>query len=748
MRRALKILGWTALAGFLGLMAAAVAAKLYFTPARLKALTLEYAGKNLGREVSFDSVKLDLSGLAIANLRVSEYPDFKRGEFLSAGSFSVRPSLRALLRREIKINSITASGLKLKVREVKKNTYNFSDLITTRPAAKPAKPADKPEPPPQLAVSSLKVRESSFSYLNAAGDMKVDLRGISLSASGLSPDGLFPVEGEFTLDVASPYFKGSIPAKVKGRVALGNFNVEKARAEIERAALSLAGVKAEVKGSLDNLLEPDAKLSVSVKQFSTSDLRPVFKGLPHKVLLPEIDADADLKLTMKDVSLRAVSFKAGAIGGTLKGRAAWEPKASYDLALELRAQLPEGDTTLLARRLKQLPIPRGFKLPMTALQAKMRLRDGLADITSFSADCDALALNGKTAVNFGGKALKVSGSAAAEVKSLAKLAAIAPALLEQYALSGKASARLEYSYGGALALKGGAELKGVGASFAGRTLSGLDGALEFDANSVSAKKLEGKLDGEAVRASFKARDLLKHPKAEFDLKLDKLVLKDLPAAAAGEAKPAKAGKPAPQFYADVSGKAEIGAVEHPNFRCGPVSGRLDLVNVSEDLKALDGTAAFTAGPGKFSELYALAARYKAAKVALYPLLVLQKSSKLAKTLSLPDFNNMDFEVIEGDYSFAKGLMRLNKSAMTAPAADVASSGTIDLPAEKLDMRVSTTLKRGVTLGAPLAMTVKGPFANPSVKPDVRSLAEQPAVKKALDKVIPEGSKLLKGLFKK
>jgi uncharacterized protein involved in outer membrane biogenesis len=748
MRKALKILGWTALGGLLVLAAAAAAAKIYFTPARLKALTLEYAGKNLGREVTFDSVKLDLSGLAIANLRVSEYPDFKRGEFLSAGSFSVRPSLRALLRREIKINSITAAGLRLKVREVKKNTYNFSDLLAAPPAARPAKPADKPAPPPQLAVSSLKVRDSSFSYVNAAGDMKVDLRGINLSASGISPDGLFPVDGEFTLDVTSPYFKGSIPAKVKGRVALGNFNVEKGRAEIDRAALSLAGVKAEVKGSLTNLLEPDAKLSVSVKQFSTSDLRPVFKGLPHKVLLPEIDADADFKLTMKAVSLRSVAFKAGAIGGSLKGRAAWEPKTSYDLALDLKAQLPEGDTTLLARRLKQLPIPRGFKLPMTSLQAKLRLRDGLADITSFSADCDALSLTGRTTVNFGGKALKASGSAAAEVKNLAKLAAIAPAMLEKYALSGKASARLDYAYGPALTLKGGAELKGVGASFAGRSLAGLNGALEFDSNSVAAKKLEGKLDGETVRASFKARDLTKHPKAEFDLKLDKLVLKDLPAAAAGETKPAKAGKAAPQFYADVSGKAEIGAVEHPNFRCGPVSARLDLVNASEDLKALDGTAAFTAGPGKFSELYALAGRYKAAKVALYPLLVLQKSSKLAKTLNLPDFNNMDFEVIEGDYSFAKGLMRLNKSAMTAPAADVASSGTIDLPAEKLDMRVSTTLKRGVSLGAPLAMTVKGPFSSPSVKPDVRSLAEQPAVKKALDKVLPEGSKLLKGLFKK
>ncbi|MBI5743192.1 MAG: AsmA family protein [Elusimicrobia bacterium] len=748
MKRALKLAAWAALACLLLLAAAAAAARFYFTPERLKALTLDYARKNLGREISFDSVKLGLSGLAIANLRVSDYPDFKKGEFLSAGEFAVKPSLGALLRREVKINSITASGLKLRVREVKKNTYNFSDLLAAEPAA-PAKPAGKPAAAPRLAVSSLKIKSSRFSYANAAGDLRVDLRDINLSASGISPDGLFPVEGDFTMDVASPYFKGSIPARLKGRLALGSFSPENGRAELDKASLSLGGVKAEVKGSFANLLEPDAKLTVAVKQSSTSDLKGVFKGLPPRVLLPELDADADFKLTSKDVKLRSVVFRAGAVSGTLKGRAAWDPKVSYDLSAEAKATLPEGDTTLLARRFKQLPIPRGFKLPMTTLQAKLAVKDGRADINSFTADCGALALTGRTSVDFGGRALKASGLAAAEVKNFSKLADIAPALLEPYALSGKAAAKLEYSYSGTLALKGSADFSGVGASFAGRSLSGLKGAADFTKDSVSAQKLEGKLDGEALKASFRARDLLKHPKAEFDLKLAKLTLKDLPAAApaAAQAKPQPAGPAAPQQFMDVSGRVEIGAIEHPNFRCGAVSAKLDLANISEDLKALDGSASFTTGGGKLTELYALAGRYKAAKIALYPLLVLQKSSKLAKTLNLPDFNNVDFDRIEGDYAFTKGLMKLNKSALNGPEADVASSGTIDLPAEKLDMRVATTLKRG-GLGGPLAMTVKGTFANPSVKPDVKSIVEQPAVKKALDKLVPGGDKLLKNLFKK
>ena len=757
MKKAIKILAWAALGSLLCLAGAAVAAKLYFTPARLKTLTLEYAARNLGREVTFDSVSLGLSGFSITNLRVSEYPNFKRGEFLSAADFAVRPSFRALLRREIKINSVSASGLKLRVTEVKKNTYNFSDLLTPERGAKPAALPGKSAPPPPLAISSLKVKNSRFTYANAAGDMKVELRDITLSASGISPEGLFPLEGNFTVDVASPYFTGSIPARVKGRVALGNFNVEKGRAEIEKAALSLGGVKAEIKGSLSNLMEPDARLSLVIGQFSTSDLKTVFKGLPNKVLLPEIEADADLKLTMKDVNLRSVKFRAGAVSGSLKGRAAWEPRVSYNIAADIKAQVPEMDTTLLARKVKQLPVPRGFKLPLSDLAARLILKDGSAEIQSFSLDCDALAVNGRTTVNFAGKDLKADGSVKTEIKSLAKLAAIAPALLDQYGLSGAASAGLDYKYSGELALKGTATLKEAGAVFADRKLSGFSGGMEFSKDAVTARKLEGKLDGEDLKASFTARDLLKHPKADFDLKLARLTVKDAPppapsAAKGGAAVRAQAGgkTEGEPFYLDITGRAEIGAIEHPNFRCGPSSMKIALTNISDDLKALDGTASFTAGPGKFSELYALAGRYKAAKVALYPLIVLQKTSKLAKTLHLPDFNNIEFDRIECDYTFSKGLMKLNKSALTAAVADVNSSGTIDLPAEKLDMKINTELKQasGITMSAPVAMTVKGTFTDPSVKADIKSIIEQPAVKKALDKLAPDASKLLKGLFKK
>ncbi len=751
MGKVLKVAGWGIAGLALALAAGGLGIKLYFSQARLKTLTNDYTAKNLGREVVFDTIVLNLSGLSIANLRVSEYPDFKRGEFFSAAAFSLRPSFRALLRREIKINSISAAGLNMRVAEIKKDAYNFSDLLTPATPRREARPDVKEAAAPQFSISSLKVRSSRFSYANAAGDIAVTFKDINLSASGISPAGLFPVEAGFNLAVISPYFKGEIPAAVKGKLSLGGFAPEKGRVEIEKASFSLGGVKGEVKGSLSNLLEPDARLALTVREFSTADLKTVFKNLPAKILLPEIEADTDFKLTAKYVTLRSVALRAGPVKTSLKGWAAWNPQVSYDILADVKAQVPEIDTTLLARKAKQYPLPKGLKLPLAEVSARVRLKNGNAAIPSFSLDSPPLALKGRMIINFSGPQLKAAGTANAEVKDFSRLAEIAPDMLGSYALSGSAGAALNYSWSGALAVTGKTVLRGLGASFAGRRLSGLSGTAYFTADSLSAKKLQGKLDGEDFTTSFQARDLLKHPKADFELKLARLVIKETPASAARAEKKGigkrTAGEP---FYLDLAGAAQIGAIEHPNFRCGPASLKLGLVNISEDLKAIDGTASFTAGPGEFSGLYALAEKQKAAKVALYPLLVLQKAAKLVKTLRLPDFNNVDFDTIEGNYSFSKGLMKLHKSALTAAVADVSSSGTINLPAEKLDMKINATLKEagGGRMGTPLGMLVKGTLTDPAVKPDMKSIAEQPAVKNVLDKLGPNGSKLLKSLFKK
>ncbi|HAU90205.1 MAG TPA: hypothetical protein DCW72_08310 [Elusimicrobia bacterium] len=66
------------------------------------------------------------------------------------------------------------------------------------------------------------------------------------------------------------------------------------------------------------------------------------------------------------------------------------------------------------------------------------------------------------------------------------------------------------------------------------------------------------------------------------------------------------------------------------------------------------------------------------------------------------------------------------------------------------MRLSVAMKRasGISMSVPVGLFVKGTFADPAVKPDVKSIAEQPAVKKAVERLAPKAEKLLKGLFNK
>ncbi|PIS46911.1 MAG: hypothetical protein COT17_06120 [Elusimicrobia bacterium CG08_land_8_20_14_0_20_51_18] len=751
MKKVLKIFLWTGIAFVAAAAVSAVALKLYFTQERLKSLVSEYSARYLSREVSFGSVSVGLSGFSLRELRVSERPDFSKGEFASAGEVSLRPSLRELFRRRVVIESVSASGLKLRVVELKKDVYNFSDLLEPADPGATAdvkKEGEKGGSAP-LSVSSLKVRDSAFSYRNAAGDLAVDMKKIDLSASDISPDGLFPVEAELVMDVNSPAFKGSLPAKLKGRVALGGFDVEKGRAEIEKGEISFSGVEVSFKGSLSNLMEPDAKLSISVKPFSLASLKGFIKE-PPALALPAAEASADFKLRFTGIDIRSLSFSSGFVRGSLKGSKAWEPEMTYDLSLEVSADLPETDSAALAALLKGFKVPPGLKLPPAKFTAKASLKNGRADISGFSLSNRSFSLSGASRADFGGKELRASGSLKADLKDIAEIAAAAPAMTGPYKPSGSASAALDYSYAGKMSAKGKASLKGLGASFADHVLSGLAGDVNFTMDSASSGKLAGKLDGQDFTASFSAKNLSVHPKAEFEARLAKLVLKDLPAGQsekkAGTEKKPEEGKP---FYSDVSGRVEIGAIEHPNFNCAPVSMSMKLLNISGDMKALDGSASFSAGAGKFSELFVFAGRYPAAKVALTPLLVLRKVSKAAPALKLPDFNNISFEKIEGDYSFDKGLMRLNKSALVSSTADADSSGTVNLPSGKLDMKMNIKLRQdsGVRMTEPLGMLVTGTMDDPKVKADIKSIVKQPAVKKAVEKLTPAAEKMLKKLFK-
>jgi hypothetical protein len=744
MRKLAKFLGWT-----LGLTLAAVLAlfltlKFYFTPERVRTLIMEYAGKNLKREISLDTASISPRGFFIRNLKVAEAGGFGRGQFMSAEEFSVRPDFKALLKKELKIKSIRASGLTLSIVQVSKETYNLSDLLPgTQAAAPKLQPAAGPEKPMGLSVSDIIVKNARILYSNSDRSMTVTLSDLNLGVRSLTPEELFPFETDFTLAVKSPYLTGDFPVRAEGRIALGGWDPRKGRAEIEKATLKAGNIFCELKGGLTNLTEPDAALELRVKAFSSTELKPYFAGIPPRILLPAVEADSVLKITPGSVSFKKLDFKAGPAQGSIKGRVSWDPVFDYSLAADIQAQTPEFDTTDVARKFRA--VPKNIKIPLADIGARLTLSPKKIRLLAASVSAKSVKLSAAgefspapaSAVSAG---LKFS---AVNIRDLAAM--FAP--LKEYGLTGSVSGGVDFAMNAkAMVLRGRAAFSDIGASAAGTRLSEMTGSAEFSGGNFRADAA-GKLEGSPLKFSVSARNYPAHPQITLNADLEAFRFKAPPPQQpqAGPAQTAATKKEpagAKAFAFDISGRTRLGSIAHPNLAAGETVLTYNLKNVSENPALLSGTAAFYANGGKFANLYELAKQHKAAKIALYPLIILGKAGKLAKGLQLPDFNTIAFTKMEGDYIFQDGAMKIQKSALNSDVADADTSGGVNLVSETLDLKISTRLKQasGINLSAPLAMTVKGTFDAPSVKPDVKSIIAQPVVKENVQKLL---RKLLK-----
>ena len=747
MKKILKIASYFAIfvlfSGVLGFFAL----KHYFTPERIKKLIIDFAQKNTSREISLDSASLKLSGFAIKNLKVSEYPNFKAGEFLTAKEFILTPSLRALLKKKIKINSISMDGLSVRVIEVRKNIYNFSDLIKdaekTAPKKSKPKPAGKSKPI-NLMISNLIVSDSKILFKNSVGSFIFG--NINFKAGNISPKAKFPYKADFTMEVKTPYFKGKLPASLSGDLKLPDFDIEKGEMNIEKAKINLDRISCSINGNLKNLIEPDAKLHVQIKPFSTTSLKPYFPQVPSKIGLPGFNADINFKLAANFIKIKKMSYEAAFFSGALSGKLNWAPDFKYAFNLDLQANIPEINSSVIAKKFPA--VPKNLKLPMLDIELRTLLRDDLIRIKHAQISTRKNTMTSSLSVRFPKKGISLTGSAQIKKGNLTEIAGIFPQLKE-YALGGNFKGHTKFSYKTRPIFSGLLNITNIHGGPDMFKLSKVNGTLIFSDKKIAIKKTSGKLTDSDFRIDLSAENYMRHPVIKFNGSLAELKLPPIKPALKTSAKDTKdktRKADATSIPIDISGAITIGKINHPNFTGRNIAFKTDLKNIKPDMKDISGATTFSVKDGKFSDLYQIAADYKIAKIVLSPILLLQKSSKAAKIKSLPDFNNIKYSLIDGDYTFTKGVMKIVKSTLNSNVADVKTSGKINLADEKLDIRISTKLHKqsGISMSAAIDLLVKGTLTDPKVKPDIKSVIKQPAVKKAIDKGV---KKLFKNFLK-
>ena len=304
------------------------------------------------------------------------------------------------------------------------------------------------------------------------------------------------------------------------------------------------------------------------------------------------------------------------------------------------------------------------------------------------------------------------------------------------------------------------DIKKLSADLSGLALS-LAGPVHLDGDNIKAEDLKGKLGSGTLTIKAAIRDFNKAPDAQLEASLSELdvakllEVKDLRpgrSAAAGDAVGAQArrakgvaplaagrrGVAGPPMK--TSGKVAVDKILYRTFKAEKLLMTWDLKGITPDLRGLSGWAKLSVGGGTFEPEAGAGGSSKLMKALLIPLAVLKQVGRLGAALHLlPSFDKLAFSEIKGDYVFEHGLMTIRDFHMDSAAAKVSATGTIDLPAQKLNLQVTIALGNV----APIGVDVGGTFDEP--KPRLRL---DKALAAPIQKLAQPALDILKGLFKK
>lgn len=594
------------------------------------------------------------------------------------------------------------------------------------------------------AEFSLQGWDAAISVLRVqTGDSRVELSGTVRDLMGKpAPRDL---KAKAHLDI--PQLKGEdipgakLPAGliIPASIVDADFSLRSWDMTLTSLRLKTAAAQVEASGTLRDLLsgKPQpvdfkAKARIESPQMKASDVP--FAKLPAGLVIPAAVLDASLRCGGADVVLESLNLKTKAgeasAKGVIKGALAGKPEpdieaqAKFDLPAFKSADLPFAQ------------VPAGLEIPAIRL--------------------DVDAAGGLDAVNFkrlrvilGKNDLEVSGpvkglrGAAPNVDLMLKCRSF---VLNELTAMTPETRDLKLSGGGFFALgvsgpvskpvlSGKLKFQGLGATVSGLTLADFTGTASFDERRIDVPNLSGKVADGALNMDLTLKNYRTEPFVDVEASLDRFDLGKYLAAKAAlaakkEAAPAKAaapGKPAPPLA--TKGKFTVGALMHPNMAAKDVRLSWELEGITPELKALDGWAKLLVAGGNFSNIGKMATQSVIVKVLTLPFMVIQKIGGIGGIRIFPDFNNIAFTEISGDYAFAKGLMTLRDSHLYSDAAQVSAAGAIDLPTEKLDLLVTAQ----VANVAPMDIKVTGSFDKPKTKVQLGKFIADPA--KALIKNI-------------
>ena len=487
---------------------------------------------------------------------------------------------------------------------------------------------------------------------------------------------------------------------------------------------------------------PDMDLTLAAKvdvpALKASDLP--WANLPGGLVLPAAAVEGRARLKGDDLELAYLRLRANAgtveMSGSVRRLRSAAPEPNIDLTAKL---------SLGAIKSADIPLPgvaAGLMLPPSRWDAALALSRDEVKVRSLRAVIgrNDFQVEGGRVVGLRGDRPLVNLMVKCRQFQLEELTAVS-AQTREMKLSGSGFFVLGLT--GRLprpVLEGKLQFKGVGAMVGPLKLAGFTGTATFNERRIDVPNLRGEVGDGELQVNLTIKDYVKAPDIDLEASLSRfdmgkvLAAKAAMTAAKPGATPPAAAKTQNSEAAPVSarGKLTVADLLHPNAQARGVRVDWDLSGITPELKRLNGQVKVHSSGGRFTNLGGMATESKIVKVLLFPLMVVQKVGSIGGIKLFPDFNNVEYTELAGDYGFRDGVMSLRDSRLNSSAGNVAAAGEIDLPAERLNITVTAQVARL----APIDVEVRGTFDKPSSSVKMGKFLAEPA------------KQLMEGLFKK
>ncbi|HAH06409.1 MAG TPA: hypothetical protein DCM05_07770 [Elusimicrobia bacterium] len=711
---------------------------------RIRAMAVEGAAGRLGREVRVAGISAGLRGAELRGIEVSEAPDFKAGTAFRAERLVVGVRwLPLILKRNVLVDDILLSDWE-------------ADVVRAKAAAKeePAQAGRTQGPDRAPGIGSLRLENGRVRYLDEASGLKAELAEVRLRAKGIRLDSPFPLSASASFVVRQGPRRHEGRFELEGRFDPASGDLKRMALDLDPLKLKLGGLSLEAEGRVADFVEPGVDLAVKTRSAlgALGAVNPALAFVP----MPALEGRLKLKKSADELRIEEARVKGQGLSLSVTGRVRKlsSPKPDPDLSASLTAELPELSSKLIKAFLASAP---DLSLPPPKIDVKARWKNDVLTLSPARVALGPVELRADGRIAFPSGPARLALSVETNSFKAEELARLAPALAA-YRPSGRA--RVAVRADGALpspALEASVALSSFAVTLGSHSFSSVEGEVKASSGLVTAR-LRGGWNGADFQAEGSGKGFLppKLPEPEVWLegRLSRLDFAHL--APQGPSKDGGGGGGAaaapPKTYR-VSGKLLADALQGTNFEAGPSEASWDLRGVG-DASRLTGFLKLRVGPGKFEDIKSLAEGKPMLRLALMPVLILQKVASLAKVPFLPSFDRVTFKEMTADYALQSGVMSIRESHMDSSAGFVTASGTADLGRNALALRLDTKLaEQGpLRLSGPVGFTVTGTPAEPVVKVDPVSLLKQPEVEKAVDnvrKAVEEGGKrLLENLLKR